>query len=145
MMSFFRQLRLVWLLLANLLCLTTGTFASIRGYDAGGDRFIAAKSGPRLTAPAHAFERLEARSLQSPQKIADLTASMKANGWQGDAISVFEHNGSKYILDGHHRVAAARAAGIEVPYNSIPASRLPEFNYKSVDDVIWSAVEAGGR
>jgi uncharacterized protein (DUF1015 family) len=59
--------------------------------------------------------------------------------------STFEHNGSKYILDGHHRVAAARAAGIEVPYNSIPASRLPEFNYKSVDDVIWSAVEAGGR
>jgi ParB-like chromosome segregation protein Spo0J len=70
---------------------------------------------------------------------------MKANGWQGDAISVFEHNGSKYILDGHHRVVAARAAGIEVPYNSIPASRLLEFNYKSVDDVILSAVEAGGR
>jgi hypothetical protein len=43
-MSFFRQLRLGWLLLASLLCLTTGTFASIRGYDAGRDRFIAAKT-----------------------------------------------------------------------------------------------------
>jgi hypothetical protein len=52
---------------------------------------LAANSARRLTAPAYAFERLESRSLQSPQKIANLTASMNANGWQGDAISVFEH------------------------------------------------------
>jgi hypothetical protein len=43
-----QRLRLVWVLLTSLLCLTTGTFASIRGYDAGGDRFTAANSGGRL-------------------------------------------------------------------------------------------------
>jgi prophage maintenance system killer protein len=46
-----QRLRLVWVLLASLLCLTTGTFASIRGYDAGGDRFIAANSA-EIIAPS---------------------------------------------------------------------------------------------
>jgi hypothetical protein len=43
-----QRLRLVWLLLASLLCLTTGTFASIRGYDAGGDKFLAAKTTSKV-------------------------------------------------------------------------------------------------
>jgi hypothetical protein len=41
----FQRLRLIWLILASLLLATTGTFASTNGYDAGGDRFIAAKTG----------------------------------------------------------------------------------------------------
>jgi hypothetical protein len=98
-----------------------------------------------LKAPASNFTRLEARLIQSPEKIAELAANMKINGWQGAPISVFENNGTKYILDGHHRVAAARIAGIEVQYNLIQASKLSSFGYKSLDDVIWAAAEAGGR
>jgi uncharacterized protein (DUF1015 family) len=70
---------------------------------------------------------------------------MKANGWRGDPIAVFEHGGEKYILDGHHRVAAARQAGIEVPYRSIPEADLPKFNYKDLADVLRAASEAFGR
>jgi len=104
----------------------------------------ASKVAKPLSAPASAFERLEPLANQQQGWIKELTAKMKANGWQGDPISVFEHNGSKYILDGHHRAAAARAAGIDVPYVSVPATQLQQFGYKSVDAVIWAAAEAGG-
>jgi hypothetical protein len=96
-------------------------------------------------APASEFVRLEPRTLQSAQKIEDLVVKMKVGGWQGEPISVFEHNGTKYILDGHHRVAAARALGLEVPFQTIPASRITEFNYSSVDEILAHALEAGGR
>jgi hypothetical protein len=68
---------------------------------------------------------------------------MRVNGWQGKPIDVFEHNGSKYILDGHHRVEAARRVGIDVPYNSVPASNLGAYGYKTADEVIQAATEAG--
>jgi endonuclease YncB( thermonuclease family) len=51
-----QRLRLVWVLLTSLLCLTTGTFASIRGYDAGEDRFIAAKTPPKIDNAVNAVE-----------------------------------------------------------------------------------------
>ena len=100
---------------------------------------------PKTNAPASAFHRLENRSLQSPAKIKNLAADMKANGWQGDPISVFEHGGEKYILDGHHRVAAARQAGIDVPFRSIPESELSSFGYKNLEAVLNAASEAFGR
>jgi len=93
----------------------------------------------------HAFHRLEHRSLQDPAKIAQYAGDMKLNGWRGDPIAIFEHGGQKYILDGHHRVAAARQAGIEVPYRSILESDLPKFNYKDLADVLRAASEAFGR
>jgi hypothetical protein len=97
-----------------------------------------------LAAPAHAFERTHGLSGNvSTRNVQDYMDSMRANGWQGDAISVFEHNGSKYILDGHHRVQAAMRVGVEVPYNSIPASQLSQFGYQTADDVIRAAAEAG--
>jgi RHS repeat-associated protein len=96
------------------------------------------------TAAAHAFHRLKHRSLQEPAKIAQYAADMKLNGWRGDPIAIFEHGGQKYILDGHHRVAAARQAGIEVPYHSIAESDLPEFDYKDTADLLRAASEAFG-
>ncbi|MGB0758157.1 MAG: ParB N-terminal domain-containing protein [Rubripirellula sp.] len=36
-------------------------------------------------------------------------------GWQGKPIEVIEHNGYRYVVNGHHRLEAARRAGIEVP------------------------------
>nr|WP_268808794.1 ParB N-terminal domain-containing protein [Pseudobacteriovorax antillogorgiicola] len=80
---------------------------------------------------------------KSSKNVKNLIQSMKANGWQGSPISVIEHKGAKYILDGHHRAAAARRAGVNVPYNKVPESGLSSFGYKSIDDVIQAASEAG--
>jgi len=70
---------------------------------------------------------------------------MKANGWQGNPIEVFEHGNEKYILNGHHRVAAARQAGIDIPFRGIPESELSSFGYKNSEAVLKAASEAAGR
>jgi RHS repeat-associated protein len=102
----------------------------------------AAKSLP--TSPASAFERTHGLSGNaSTRNVQGLMDDMRVNGWQGKPIDVFEHNGSKYILDGHHRVEAARRVGIDVPYNSVPASNLGAHGYNTADDVIRAATEAG--
>uniref|UniRef100_UPI000A06B8B6 ParB N-terminal domain-containing protein n=1 Tax=Saccharomonospora cyanea TaxID=40989 RepID=UPI000A06B8B6 len=41
---------------------------------------------------------------------------MKQNGWQGDPVSVAKIGDDLYVLDGHHRVAAAKRVRIDVPY-----------------------------
>ena len=61
---------------------------------------------------------------------------MKQNGWQGDPAVVFEHKGTKYLIDGHHRTAAARRAGVDVQYKTIPESDLSKFGYKNIEAVI---------
>jgi hypothetical protein len=131
----------------------SGAASKVAGEATEGKALVAAKETELGTvvvrtsamAPASEFVRLEPRTLQSAKKIEDLVAKMKVGGWQGEPISVFEHNGTKYILDGHHRVAAARELGLEVPYQTIPASRISEFNYSSVDEILAHALEAVGR
>jgi ParB-like chromosome segregation protein Spo0J len=68
---------------------------------------------------------------------------MRTGGWQGEPIKVVEHNGKRYILDGHHRVEAARSAGIDVQYKIASPADMAERGYKSIDDVIRAAAEAG--
>jgi ParB-like chromosome segregation protein Spo0J len=41
-----------------------------------------------------------------------LVDDIAENGIQ-ESIKVVEHNGSKYVVDGHHRLAAARQLGIK--------------------------------
>lgn len=89
---------------------------------------------PWTTAPAHSFERVEALSGNASRRLVDsLTESMKKNGWQGAPIEAIEHNGYRYIVDGHHRVAAARRAGIEVPYELIDeATLIKKYDYRDL-------------
>jgi ParB-like chromosome segregation protein Spo0J len=68
---------------------------------------------------------------------------MRTGGWQGDPIKVVEHNGKRYIIDGHHRVEAARRAGIDVQYKIASPSEMAKYRYNSIDDVIRAAAEAG--
>ena len=73
------------------------------------------------------------------QLVGDIQRSMEREGWQGDPIAVAQYNNDLYILDGHHRVAAALRAGIEVPYQLYD---LPAFGYNNIFEVIsaWSQV-----
>jgi len=122
-----------WILIAVafLVCRTASA------YDA---RFrLAAK-----TAPANAFTRTHGLSGRaSSRNVNEIAGSMRASGWQGDPIKVLDHNGTKYILDGHHRVEAARRVGIEIPYQTVAPENLGQFGYKSVEQVIQATSEAG--
>jgi hypothetical protein len=55
-------------------------------------------------------------------QLKKLTEDMKKNGWNGGPVEIFEIDGKKLIVDGHHRVRAAKQAGIE----NIPTRTLTE-------------------
>lgn len=77
------------------------------------------------------FELMEDnRDVKDEKHIKELMGSMERNGFlQSKAISV-KNNGGKYaVLDGQHRLEAARRLGVTVWYNiddGIPETALPD-------------------
>ena len=105
---------------------------------------VASGVGSRGSAPAHSFVRTESLSgRESSRLVREYAEKMRTGGWKGDPIEVVEHNGKRYILDGHHRVEAARRAGIDVQYEIVGPSEMAKYRYKSIDDVVRAAAEAG--
>ncbi len=63
-----------------------------------------------------------------------LKADIKENGIK-DTIKYVEHNGTKYVVDGHHRLLVAKQIGIkEIPIEKVS---LPFKGYKTPDDLFW--------
>lgn len=90
------------------------------------------------------FRRTEALSGNASKRNVDaLTASMKEGGWQGGPISVAKIGSNLYVLDGHHRVAAAKRAGIDVPYRIVPDSEIRDRYPGGADDVTTAWAEVG--
>ncbi len=80
------------------------------------------------------------RSSASVDKIA---ASMRADGFKGPPIDVIEQNGKFYILDGHHRAAAAARTGTNVDIRIVQDIGSHPSNFQSIDDVIRAAEQVG--
>jgi hypothetical protein len=96
------------------------------------------------SANAYSFKRTEALSGNASKRDVDsLTASMKENGWQGDSISVAKIGDDLYILDGHHRVAAAKRAGIDVPYRVVSDVEIGAKYPGGAADIVTAWAEAG--
>ena len=52
-----------------------------------------------------------------------------------EPIKYVEYNGQKYVVDGHHRLLAAKIIGImDVPVEKV---ELPYKGYNSVEDLFW--------
>ena len=67
-------------------------------------------------------------------KMQKLIDEISKNGIK-EPIKYAECNGEKYIVDGHHRVAAAKKFGIkEIPIEQVP---FPFAGYKTIDDLMW--------
>jgi ParB-like chromosome segregation protein Spo0J len=95
-------------------------------------------------APAHQFLRTESLcGRASESKVRDLIASMRRDGWIGKPIDVIVINSEMYILNGHHRVYAARVVGILVHFRVIAPANLINYAYDSTDQVIDAHAEAG--
>lgn len=93
----------------------------------------------------HELERTEQLSGQiSRDKVDRIAESMANDGWQGGPIEVFEHMNSRYVINGHHRVAAAKKAGIDVQYRSLTLDEVKAYKYKSAEEVVWSSLEVRG-
>ncbi|MFC4517930.1 polymorphic toxin-type HINT domain-containing protein [Streptomyces ehimensis] len=96
------------------------------------------------TADPYSLRRTEALSGNASKRNVDsLTASMKENGWQGDPISVAKIGGDLYVLDGHHRVAAAKRAGIDVPYRILPDAEIRARYPGGADEITTAWAEVG--
>lgn len=80
--------------------------------------------------------------VRNQEKHAELVARLKKDGWVGRPILVEESNGRYYAWSGTHRLAAATAAGIDVPVAFIDSDKvrtyLEENNYPM--DVVQSAL-----
>ncbi|MFJ5987290.1 polymorphic toxin-type HINT domain-containing protein [Lentzea sp. NPDC092896] len=97
------------------------------------------------TVSPHSLERTEQLSgSASREKVDRIAESMSNDGWQGAPIEVFEHGNSRYVINGHHRVAAAKKAGIDVPYRSLSLDEVQAYKYKSAEEVVWAALEVRG-
>jgi len=73
-------------------------------------------------------------------KIAEIKLIIEQYGWFDQAAIAVqdEHDGTIYLLDGHHRFAAAVEFGLkEIPVRIVGFSELPEFHlyYNSMEDI----------
>ena len=70
----------------------------------------------------------------SNNKLNALMDDIKVNGIQ-EPIKYVEYNGQKYVVDGHHRLLAAKRLGLtEVPIERV---ELPYAGYSTIEDLLW--------
>ena len=80
----------------------------------------------------------------SSRLVTEIADDMRANGWNGDPVQVVELQGERYIVDGHHRVAAAKRVGIDVPYEVVdPSTVIRPGKWKSVEDIVRDSYLTG--
>ena len=74
------------------------------------------------------------RLTKSKKQFSELLDDIKHNGIR-EPIKYVEHNGERYIVDGHHRLRAARNLNLD----KIPIQRvsLPYKNYHTINDLFW--------
>lgn len=73
-------------------------------------------------------------------KIAEIKTIIERYGWFDRAAIVIEDETDRtiYLLDGHHRFAAAQELGLtEIPVRFVGFSELPKFHlyYNSMEDI----------
>lgn len=83
----------------------------------------------------------------SLESVADLVTKMRAKGFdKSQPIEVIELYKKKYLLNGHHRVAAAKELGIDVTYKSLTAKEaIAKYKFRDVQEIIWRAIEFQNR
>ena len=100
-----------------------------------------AKTADKISDTAKSIKIISPEKLTRTHKLTlskkqynNLKESIKKNGII-EPIKYVEHNGAKYVVDGHHRLNAAK----QLKLDKIPAQKvlLPYKGYKSIDDLLW--------
>lgn len=71
---------------------------------------------------------------KSKKQMNELVNDINANGIQ-EPIKYVDFAGGKYIVDGHHRIQAAKVLGI--PFVPAIEVGLPYAGYKTIEDLFW--------
>ena len=81
-----------------------------------------------------AVQKMTRLKLEQEFSIDKLVDNIKINGIQ-EPIKYVEYNGQMYVVDGHHRLLAAKKLGLtEI---SVEKVDLPYAGYNTVDDLLW--------
>lgn len=104
----------------------------------------AAEGAPNIAKPS-AFTRTESLSRRAASRqVQEMAESMREGGWDGPPIKTVEIDGQMHVVDGHHRLAAAREAGIDVPYEVVdPNTVIGPGRWSSVDDIRRDSYSVG--
>ena len=115
--------------------LASGAGSLLRGARAAGTALLARFAAGRV-ATAEVGELTLTHGLTlSRRAMQRLTDDIAANGIR-EPIKFVEHNGHRFVVDGHHRLAAARRLGIrEVPVERV---QLPFRGYRTADDLMFT-------
>jgi hypothetical protein len=80
----------------------------------------------------------------SSRNVTDIADNMRNNGYSGPPIDVVkDEHGTMYIIDGHHRAAAARMTGTQVKVNVVTDISNHPSSYTTVDEVIKDSFMVG--
>ncbi|MBQ2741501.1 MAG: ParB N-terminal domain-containing protein [Oscillospiraceae bacterium] len=95
-----------------------------------------ARAGMNVADVAHDANKLNIthRLTKSHKEMEKLINDIKSNGIK-ETIKYVEHNGEKFVVDGHHRLHIARLLGLK----NIPVEKvnLPYKGYNSINDLFW--------
>ncbi|TMU69575.1 type IV secretion protein Rhs, partial [Pseudomonas fluorescens] len=115
----------------------------------GSDGITVDEGEPKLPNIAHNIDPKTLKRIHtiegktSTKKVEDYKNKMR-NGYDpDDPIDVIEHDGNLYILDGHHRAAAARQTSTNVTIKLITDLIKYDRTLNSIEDVIESANNVG--
>ena len=67
---------------------------------------------------------------ETTRNVAKLIKSISKKGIQKE-VEVFTQNGKTYIINGHHRVAAAQRLGINVPIKQLTWKQVQAYGYRN--------------
>lgn len=91
------------------------------------------ESGSQTVCSPYDLQATHSQTL-SKKNMNKLIEDIKNNGIN-ESIKYVKYNNQKYIVDGHHRVIAAKRLGIkEIPTKEV---QLPYAGYKTADDLLW--------
>ncbi|UOP09569.1 RHS repeat-associated core domain-containing protein [Pseudomonas palleroniana] len=81
---------------------------------------------------------------RSTRKVEEIARSMRGTGYdKNNPIDVVEHNQQYYILDGHHRAAAARQTHTPITIRLIHDINGHESSYSNIKDIIDASNSVG--
>jgi hypothetical protein len=78
---------------------------------------------------------IEVHSVRDKTKLARLTEIMKAKGWYGRPLLVWDTGNGVFALTGSHRIAAAKSAGVLVPVMYVNSGKMERYAEKSGETV----------
>lgn len=106
-----------------------------KAFDKASDSAKALKKASNVVQSASPYKITKTHRLtMSKKKYAELVDSVRKNGIT-ESIKYVEHNGTKYVVDGHHRLQVAK----DLKLKNIPIEKvsLPYKGYKTIDDLLW--------